>query len=212
MTEVSMHLQRIEREGYAIELWMPDAQQVQQQYYIQKAAQPATPFPHWTRLWPASLALTDFLFRNTRYIAGKNVLELAAGLGLPSLLAARYANTVYCSDYLPEAITVINQSAAHLALRNFQCDVLNWHQLPENLAAEVLLMSDVNYDPEEFKQLYAVFSRFLQNGATILLTTPQRLMAKQFIERLLPWCQLQETAFIPSPDGEQAVSILVLHL
>lgn len=208
--EIATSLQRVEREGYSIELWVPDAQQVQQNYYAQKAVVPATPFPHWTRLWPASLALTDFLFHHTEYINNKNVLELAAGLGLPSLLAARYAQTVYCSDYLPEATSVIQQSAAYLTLPNFQCGVLNWHELPEYLTADVLLLSDVNYEPVEFEQLYTIFSRFLQNGTTIILTTPQRLMAKPFIERLLPWCQLHETAFIPASDGEQAISVLVL--
>ena len=173
-------MQRIERPGYSIELYVPDANDVQQQYLQQKNA----PFPHWSKLWPSSLGLTDFIFHHPEYVQGKNVLELAAGLGLPSLMAARYAKTVCASDYVPEAVDAMKRSSTGVI--NLSCRLLDWNDLPNDLAPDVLLLSDINYDPGQFDHLYKVLQRFLQQGVTILLSTPQRLMAKPFIEKLLP--------------------------
>lgn len=207
---LSLTLQQIEREGYSIELFVPDAQQVQQRYYQQKQEDTNAPFPHWAKLWPAALALGDFLHHHPHLITGKTVLELAAGLGFPSLFAAAHARQVCCSDYLPEATEVIARSAAHLALTNFECLLLNWYQLPDNLQAEVVLLSDINYDPAAFTQLYGVLTRFITSGTTIILSTPQRLMAKPFIEQLLPWCTTHEIADIHYNNQSEPISILVL--
>ncbi|MBN8676533.1 MAG: hypothetical protein J0L56_20585 [Chitinophagales bacterium] len=54
--------------------------------------------------------------------------------------------------------------------------------------------------------------QFLQAGTTILLSTPQRLMAKSFIDKLLPFCVEQEEYSISINQYEQPalVSVLVL--
>lgn len=207
--ELSLTLQTIQRKGYETTLFVPDAQQVQQTYYQQKQLNPNTPFPHWTKLWHSALALSDFLQQHTALIQGKTVLELAAGLGLPSLLAARYAAQVCCSDYLQEAVDVMARSAAHNQLPNMEARLLNWYQLPASLHAEVVLLSDINYDPAAFEQLYQVLSGFIQAGATIILSTPQRLMAKPFIERLLRWNPQHVAMNISAAAQTETISVFV---
>ncbi len=80
------------------------------------------------------------------------------------------------------------RSARHLQLANVTGKVLNWNQLPHDITADVLILSDINYGPNQFDRLNKVLQWFLQKGTTILISTPQRLMAKPFIEKLLPWC------------------------
>lgn len=206
----SLQLQHLERPGYTIDLFVPNAQEVQHNYFQLKQVQAQVPFPHWTKLWPAALAMSDFIHQHPELIQHKNVLELAAGLGLPSFVAARYAHTVCCSDYLEEAVTTMTASAQHLQLSNVTCRLLDWHHLPNDLTTDVLLLSDINYDPDQFEQLYQVLQRFLQQGTLILLTTPQRLMAKPFIEKLLPFCQQQHEMDIVHLQQHTPISLLLL--
>ena len=173
---------------YTVELFVPDPKTVQEDYRRQILKDGDTPFPYWTKIWPAALSMTEFLSGNTHLIQNKKVLELAAGLGLPSLYSARYANEVCCSDYLPEAVAVMQQSAKHNQLPNMQCMLLNWNHLPEDLIADTLLLSDINYDPIVFEALYLLIQFFLNKGSTVILSTPQRLMAKPFIDRLAVFC------------------------
>ncbi|OQP38891.1 hypothetical protein A4H97_19500 [Niastella yeongjuensis] len=207
---VSLQLQHLERPGYTIELFVPDAQEVQDNYFQQKQVQAQVPFPHWTKLWPAALAMADFIHQHPELVRHKNVLELAAGLGLPGFIAARYANTVCVSDYLQESVAVMTRSAQHLQLSNVTSQLLDWSYLPAGLITDVLLLSDINYDPEQFDQLYEILLRFIRQGTAILLSTPQRLMAKPFIEKLLPFCRQQYEMTVFYQQVNTPVSLLLL--
>ena len=208
---LSLQLQHLERPGYTIDLFVPHAQEVQDSYFQLKQELAQVPYPHWTKLWPAALAMSDFIHQHPELVQHKKVLELAAGLGLPSFVAARYAKAVCCSDYLEEAVATMAKSAQHLQLSNITCRVLDWNHLPDDLTADVLLLSDINYDPDQFVRLHQVLQRFLQQGTVILLTTPQRLMAKPFIEKLLPFCRQQYEMMIDHLQQHTPVSLLLLQ-
>ena len=178
----------------------------------QKAENKQASFPYWAQVWPAAIALAQFVVNHPKYTKNKTVLELAAGLGLPSLAAAPLAKNVACTDYITTAVEVAQQSANYNGFDNVQCYTLDWNALPHDLETEVLLLSDVNYEPQQFEVLYNVMQRFLQKGTTILLSTPQRLMAKPFILQLLPFCVVQQQAYVQQPKEEVAITILVLQL
>ena len=197
---------------HQLQLYVPDINTVRQNYQQAKREDTAIPFPYWAQIWPAALGLCHFLVRHTSYIQNKRVLELAAGLGLPSLLSSYYAREVNASDYIPEAVELMQQTSAHNKALNMQCTLLNWNHLPAALTADTLLLSDINYDPAVFETVYNVLQRFLNNGATIIVSTPQRLIAKPFIDRLLPFCVKQEDVFIETAGQQTEITVLVLKL
>ncbi len=171
-----------------IELFVPDPESVRKGYEQEKRRDLETPFPFWAKVWPSAIAMAEYLQQHPDIITGKKVLELAAGLGLPSIVAAHYAEKVCCSDYLEDAVDIARQNVLHNRLSNVDCRVYDWNDLPDDLSADILLMSDVNYEPEDFDQLIALFEKFLLRGTTIILTTPGRIMAKEFVRRLDTWC------------------------
>jgi methyltransferase-like protein 23 len=78
-------------------------EQLLQQGYV-------VPFPYWAQIWPAATALSTFLDNHNDYVFDKQVLELAAGLGLPSLVAAGSgAKKVCVSDQSEEAVQVLHR-------------------------------------------------------------------------------------------------------
>jgi len=171
-----------------IELFVPDPDAVRKGYEQEKRSDPEAPFPFWAKVWPSAMAMAEYLQQHPDIITGKKVLELAAGLGLPSIVAAHYAKTVCCSDYLQDAVDTARQNVLHNRLSNVDCRLYDWNDLPDDLSADILLMSDVNYEPADFDQLTAMFERFLLSGTMIILTTPGRIMAKEFVKRLDTWC------------------------
>ncbi|GAO41337.1 class I SAM-dependent methyltransferase [Flavihumibacter petaseus] len=150
------------------------------------------PFPYWTKIWPAALALSAFLQRQPEWIAKKNVLELGAGLGLPGFTAAFRAASVVISDNNSSCIPVLEQTARHNDFSNVSIEMLDWNSLPDPISAECILLSDINYDPEQFPELLLLFQQFIRQGKTILLSTPQRLVAKSFLTPLLSSCRYHE--------------------
>jgi hypothetical protein len=73
-----------------------------------------------------------------------------------------------------------------------------------------LLLSDVNYKPALFAVLQNVISSFLLKGTTVILSTPQRLMAKDFLTPLLTNCIEQEELEVTHERGKVMTTVLVL--
>lgn len=188
----------------------PDEQQVRDQYETAKAANPEQPFPYWARLWPASIALSEFIINHENCFRNKTVLELAAGLGLPALVASAFAPKVYCSDYMEDAVALAEQSVKLNGIKNMECMQLDWNQHSLFPQSDIILMSDVNYEPAAFDGLLQVFHALLQQQKTIVLASPQRLMAKPFIAALLPFVQQQQQRTVCLYNATTAISLYVL--
>ncbi len=203
-------LQTFQFDDYHVQAYVPDALLLQQWFTAKLNTNPSFPSPYWAQLWPAARALCQFLAEQPHWVQDKKVLELAAGLGLPSLLAAQFAKEITCSDYIPEAADCIQRSIEYNGFQNMQGCVLDWNALPAHLTADVLLVSDINYEPAVFETIYKVIAGFLDAGTIILLSTPQRLMAKPFIERLVPFCILQKEITIKETLPQTICTVLVL--
>lgn len=193
----------------SIQLIIPEAVAIQQHYTTLTNHNEPVVFPFWSKVWPSAIALCKWLAEHPGYIKDKTVLELAAGLGLPSLLSSIYAGDVFCTDIVPEAVEFAQQSAASNGMTNMRCSVLDWNNAL-TLECDTLLLSDVNYNSDQFDVLYKVFHGFLNRGTTIILSTPQRLMAKPFIDSLLPFCVVNDERIVEYEEKKTAASILVL--
>lgn len=192
-------------------LSVPDEQSVQEHFLEQQQHSSHPVFPFWAKLWPASIALCQYLKANKLLIRDKVVLELAAGLGLPSFLASRYASQVICSDYVPEAIELVRRNALLNKTDNIECRLIDWHQYPYEITADVLMLSDINYDPTQFDVLKKLLLQLLDKGIIIVLSTPQRMMGKPFIESLLPFCKEKITSHVETKAGKEEIFIMRLE-
>ena len=199
-------LQTILLRGTQIELYVPDEEALKDAYEKRTIL-----FPYWGKVWASAQAMAEYLILHPEYTANKTIIELGAGLGLPSLIAARNAASVLCTDYEGEAVTVAQQSALHHHIKKFSAEVLDWNAMPDHLAADVLMLSDINYEPAAFDTLMKIIMVFLQKGSTVILSTPQRLMAKDFVASLLVYCIAQEEIQIEQEGKVAIITILVLE-
>ncbi|HJW16399.1 MAG TPA: methyltransferase domain-containing protein [Flavisolibacter sp.] len=201
------YLEHIIIKNQEFELFVPDPKEVHDAY-IQLAIE----FPFWAQVWPSSKALATFILDHPAYLENKRVLELGAGLGLPSLVAARWATSVISSDHDPSAIEFARMSVQYHRLKNVTTRLINWNQLPADLTPDVVLLSDVNYDPASFEKQQAFILSFLQKNITIILSTPQRLLARPFLLPLMNYCRHNEEFIIKKEDKEVIVSVMVLAM
>ena len=196
---------------YKVDAFVPEPSALQQAYEKQLLEDPTTATPYWAQVWPAAYALCEFIATEPHWLENKTVLELAAGLGLPSLLTSQFAAQVTCSDYIPDAVELVKQSISKNQLTNIKATLIDWNNLPDDLSCDVLLLSDINYEPQVFETVFNIIESFLQKGTTVLLSTPQRLMAKPFIDRLLPYSKMHEEKIITAVIPAVACSIYVLQ-
>ncbi len=168
-------------------------------------------FPYWAKVWHSAIAISRFIVENTHLVKNKKVLEIAAGLGLPSMATSKYATNVICTDYIADALIYVNESIKKNNLLNCTTQLIDWNNIPNELEFDVLLISDVNYEISQFEVLEKMFKALIEKNKTIILATPQRLMAKDFIEKLLPFCIQNKEYEINIEDEKAFVNVLVLQ-
>lgn len=180
-------------------LWVPDPDAIAHHYRDNKQA------AYWARVWPAAIGLSWFLKDHPDYITGRNVLELGAGMGLPGISIADKAREIRITDIEPLAIPYIRRSAAGRA--HVQAQTMDWRKPRETALPETLLFSDVNYDPAVFDELEALLRHYIERGTQVLLSTPQRLVARDFISRLTSF--YTHTVTYPIDHGNQQTQVSV---
>jgi len=191
-------------------IYIPAYEVVKAVYATLIKSNPATPFPFWAKLWPSSIALLDLLKAHPHLIQNKHVLEIGAGIGLPSLMMADVAKSIQVSDYNLEAVELLQKNIEHLQLQNVEALQLDWNNLPYAIHAEVVILSDVNYDPTQFDVLIALIDKFIHQGSTIILSTPQRIMASPFVQKLESFIIERHEALVDENGIPKEISILVL--
>ena len=134
--------------------------------------------PYWAELWPSGVALARVV--EEQDLAGARVLELGAGLGLPSLAAALRGADVLATDWAEEAVALLRENAAAngIALR---AERVRWDE-PGVLLAEatwdVVLGADLLYEERNAVLLLELLPRL---GGDVLLADPGRPAAAAFL-------------------------------
>jgi len=206
MESIASDLQEIRLGTQVLKLWVPNFQALQTSH--QTNAYGDAPF--WGRVWPSALAMIHFMEQHPQYIHGKKIIELAAGLGLPSFYACQSASDTIVSDYAADAVKWMDKNIHLNNLAQIQAKQINWNQLPQDLVVETLLLCDVNYDSKQFEALLLMVQYFLKQGTTILLATPQRLVGREFINTLLAYTLLNEIIEIHQDNQLHLINLLVL--
>lgn len=191
-------------------LYIPDPEQVRSVYEKHLIEDPATAFPFWAKIWASSLALSSFLKNEIQLVQGKKVLEIGAGIGLPSFVIADAAASIIVSDHTAEAVELMEKNIEHLGFSSVKALCLDWNHFPDGIKADVVLLSDINYAPEEFEALLKLIQRFLEQGSTIIIATPQRIMATPFVTALEAF--IKYSAVEPVKENGLTIDISLLML
>lgn len=191
--------------GKAITLAVPERDEVFSYYKGNKEAS------YWAQVWPAAIGLAEFIQIYPASVKDKAVVELAAGLGLPGLLAAQHAASVFITEKEPLAVPFIYESVNQLVLNNVKAAALDWQQVREIDLPDVVLLSDVNYEPALFAALQQAIEWMLAQNVAVIISTPQRLVAKEFINSVLAYAKEQWQTTVTLRGKDTAVSVFVLQ-
>lgn len=131
--------------------------------------------PYWAELWPAGLALAEALPSD---LEGVRVVELGAGLGVPSLVAAARGANVTAVDWAEDAVDLLRRNAARndLPLAAVHAD---WREFDGGF--DLALAADVLYEARNVEPLAELLSRLAPEALIGLAGRPYE---KTFLERV----------------------------
>ena len=159
--------------------------------------------PYWAELWPSGLALAEEVAALP--LAGRRVLELGCGLGLPSLAASLAGADALATDWSPDAVALLRANAARNEVE-LEVESASWFE-PDPLAArapwDLVLAADVLYERRNVEPLVALLPRL---GSEILVAEPGRPAAGEFLERA------RETWHVETRVLRESPTVRLYHL
>ena len=190
-----------------IQLLIPDPADVKLCYEETDVADDTRIFPFWTKIWPAALAMSAYLLEEKHWVADKHVVELGAGIGLPSFTAAQFAKSIVVSDADTDAVELLNKNSQSMNLNNLSAIQANWntHNIPFP-GVNTLLLSDVCYDPAQYDQLVRLILTYKEQGTDIIITAPQRISTASFHALIRPWLS---QSFVRTIDDVEVAFFIV---
>lgn len=128
--------------------------------------------PYGIVLWPAAIALAHEVA--ARGLAGKRILELGAGTGLPGIVAAALGARVVQTDRQKLVLHVCKLNADRNRVVAIEHRVADWTQWSETDRYDVILGSDILYSEPLQPDLRHIFDTNLAPGGTVLISDPYR--------------------------------------
>jgi predicted nicotinamide N-methyase len=126
-------------------------------------------------VWPAGLAMCEFLKRNPKLVKGKRVLELGSGTGIVGLYAAKLgAKHVTLTDFIDWNILNIKTNIEDNRLGNVAEP--RWFRWGTSLGEQwdVIIGSDLTYPAMDFPALVKAVKTHLKPGGRCILAHHQR--------------------------------------
>ncbi|KAK1799197.1 hypothetical protein P4O66_007452 [Electrophorus voltai] len=151
-------------------------------------------------VWPCAVVLAQYVWTTRENLQKKTVLELGAGVSLPGIVAAKCGSQVILSDSaeLPLCLRNCKRSCEVNNLPSVPVVGLTWGEVSPELislpALDVILGSDVFYEPQDFEDVLVTVSFLLKrNPNGQFWTTYQERSTDWSIEALLHKWDLQCT-------------------
>jgi methyltransferase-like protein 23 len=136
------------------------------------STQPATLRPYGIVLWPAAIALAHDLA--SRDLAGKRVLELGAGTGLPGIVAATRGANVLQTDRQSLALNLCKQNAERNGVGSIAYRVADWTAWNDDARYDLIVGADILYAEALHANLQHIFEISLAPGGVVVLADPFR--------------------------------------
>ncbi|KXK58424.1 nicotinamide N-methyase [Micromonospora rosaria] len=158
------------------------------------------PPPFWAFAWAGGQALARYVLDEPAVVAGRRVLDLAAGSGLVGIAAARSGAAAVRAVEVDEravAAVALNAAANGVPVTADLADVLDG----DAGDAEVVLAGDVFYSEAMANRVLRFLLRAARGGARVLVGDPDRAF--------LPRRRFRQLASYPVPVSEALESVRV---
>jgi len=124
-----------------------------------------------SQMWGGAFELARHIIDHTEYFEDKKILEIGAGLGLPSVVASHFGQ-VTCTD----KSDVFDLMTENIKLNTSSVETLDYHWGDQSLGEfDVVMGADIVYFDETFEPLYKTLLANTKYGSLFVLAYQPRV-------------------------------------
>lgn len=140
-------------------------------------------FPLWAKIWKASWVLSGYL-ADMPPAPDKRFLEIGAGVGLVSIVAASFGHQITMTEYNSEALNFAHANAHLNNCPELPIQKLDWRRPRLKGKFDMIVASEVIYKLEDFVPLTQLLRSYLRPGGEIILASEMRKTVKDLFNLL----------------------------
>jgi len=130
-------------------------------------------FPLWAKIWQASWVLSGYLADLPPNV-NKRLLEIGAGVGLVSIVAAAFGHQITMTEYNPDALNFARANACLNNCPDLPIKKLDWNHPRLKNQFDLIVAAEVTYNEAYIFPLIRLFKSNLKPGGEIILTSEIR--------------------------------------
>lgn len=141
-------------------------------------------WPLFGNVWPTSTVMALRVLELE--LDGKRVLEIGCGIGLCSIVLHRKGVDITASDYHPQTQDFLNRNIVGNGLSPIKYQAGNWEtENPQLGKFDVVIGSDILYEPAHAQQVSRFIDRHSNDGARIMIGDPGRANRARFTKCMI---------------------------
>lgn len=130
-------------------------------------------FPLWAKIWKASWVLSGYL-AELPPDANQRLLEIGAGVGLVSIVAATFGHQITMTEYNSDALNFARANACLNNCPDLPIKKLDWNHPGPKDQFDLIVAAEVTYDEASFLPLIRLFKSNLKAAGEIILASEIR--------------------------------------
>lgn len=133
---------------------------------------------YWDRIWPSSVALSEYLIHQffPSKLEGAKVLEIGCGTGVPGVVAGQLGAFTMFSDMVSVTLEAVKETCRLNHISHFDTCTLDWSKkIPSTERYGMVLGCEVFYDEAILANISHVLEQVLAPGGKGIFCDPNRL-------------------------------------
>jgi predicted nicotinamide N-methyase len=159
-------------------------------------------FPLWAKIWPASWVLADYI-AGMPVEAKKQFLELGAGAGLVSIVAASFGHRITMSEHDDDALRFARANALINECSRLPIVDLDWNRPQSPGRFDYIVASEVTYKKEDCQPLVELLKACLKPDGEVILAGEMRKTSMDFYKELETGFNIRVQKKILRSDNEK---------
>ena len=159
-------------------------------------------FPLWAKIWQASWVLADYLAGMPVELK-KQFLEVGAGVGLVSIVAASFGHRITMSEHNYDALQFARANALTNECPRLTIIDLDWNRPQLSGRFDYLVASEVTYKTEDCQPLVKLLKVCLNPDGEVILAGEMRKSSMDFYKELEKSFNIRVQKKILRSDNEE---------